>query len=125
MTTSIIACVIYCRSKSVAVDKVLTNEPGSPYIETHSTQEKKRYRINSLDRSASVRLETMGDRRSAALPESCEANIIINDLQNVSCNAIYSEVKPKVPESHYIQLAELGNDYFEFAKTISHRDLQS
>ncbi len=67
----------------MAVDKVPTNESGSLYVETHSAQEKERYRINSLDRSASVRLETMDDCRSAALPESRKANININDLQNV------------------------------------------
>ncbi len=117
------------------------NPPASPYIEmsSHSSQDAIRYRMNSLNRVGSTQIETLIDdnNRYAELPENWRAsNIIINELGHSTLSivsrqsdTIYSEVKPKMQESNYIQLgssqfgsSQFGSSHFE-PSAVSHIEI--
>ncbi len=108
-----------CRSKMVRLDRMPTNSsslPNPPNIGQ---------RLNSLNRVGLTQIETFNDNQryiNRELPENWKAsNIIINELGHSTLpiassqgDAIYSEVKPKIQESNYVQLgsSQFGSTYF-------------
>ncbi len=103
----------------IPVDRTSNNTPSSPCIET-TKQCEERYRLNSLDRTTSLKLKVMDDHQCDSLPDHCKTNVIINKLGSspVLDDNVYSEVNPKIPELTYVQLGDRC-----FADTSGYKEL--
>ena len=77
----------------IPVDRTSNHTPSSPCIET-TKQCEERYRLNSLDRTTSLKLKVMDDHQCDSLPDHCKTNVIINKLGSspVLDDNVYSEV---------------------------------